>query len=668
MRKVILCFAAFVFGTGNGIFCKKKEDATIFGIDQTTLAMMWVLTNPKKCITPKTPTVPLTGLGFSVPPSPYRRSLSTPLSAGQTAPIAAASNYVPGEALVQFSSKHIPSAIKRKMKTVPGIKKKGGEAQLHRVTSTLYRIELDETAPVSETVERLKKTAGVSTAQPNYLYRIHQVPPNDANYSLQWGLKNTGQSFTGNLGNMTGTPGIDIAAETAWGLQPTCTGAVVAVLDSGVNYNHEDLATNMWNGSAVTCPNGQPCSRHGYDFVSNDIDPMDENGHGTHVAGIIGGVGNNLVGITGVCQSGVKLMAVRVLDGTGLGTTANLVQGIDFARTSGAHIMNASWGIAMTTPDALLEAAIQRAEQAGILFVAAAGNDGSNNDTTPVYPASYPVANIISVAALDPTGNLASFSNFGATSVDIAAPGVYIDATWPGITVGVVDSFQNGITEWSFSGWPFYWQPETLLYKGMPVAVMSDPSRYGTPYGPFWNATAYRCFNLTGFDSANIEFAMMADFENGIDGVYFLSNPSGLIPNRSNTTTLYGFTGSTNNTFRLFSVPVTQISSDYTFGFNIVTNGINHMDGMSITDFKLEALQLQTNRYHILSGTSMAAPFVSGVAAMLKANNSLCTYPKLESAIYSGAASLLSLNGKVSGRRFLKADGALTALGLLTCP
>jgi subtilisin family serine protease len=211
---------------------------------------------------------------------------------------------------------------------------------------------------------------------------------------------------------------------------------VVAVIDSGVDYEHPDLEDNMWTNSEEIAGNskdddgnGYVDDVYGYDWIDSDSDPMDDNSHGTHVAGIIGAVGDNSLGVTGVSPE-VSIMALRFMDADGNGTTSGVAQAITYAADNGADIINASF--AGTSSSVLMEEAIEYASDKGVLFVAAAGNSGEDNDATPSYPASYDIDNILAVAATDSDDELASFSNYGETSVDMAAPGVSILSTVPG--------------------------------------------------------------------------------------------------------------------------------------------------------------------------------------------------------------------------------------------
>ena len=252
--------------------------------------------------------------------------------------------------------------------------------------------------------------------EPNAVLSLDAVP-NDSLFGSLWGMSN-------------------IKAPEAWNISQGSDDVVVAVLDTGIDYNHPDLAANSWiNGDEIAESgqdndgNGYVDDRRGWDFYNNDSNPYDDHGHGTHCAGTIGAVGNNNLGVAGVSWR-VKLMPVKFLASNGAGTTFGAIAAIDYASENGADIINASFGGSFKS-DAM-EAAIARARDRGVLFVAAAGNSASNNDSKPQYPANYDVDNIISVAATDSSDKLTFFSNYGALTVDIAAPGLQILSTLPG--------------------------------------------------------------------------------------------------------------------------------------------------------------------------------------------------------------------------------------------
>jgi subtilisin family serine protease len=271
--------------------------------------------------------------------------------------------------------------------------------------------------------------------------------PNDPRFGEQIGANNSGQTPPG------GILDADIDAPEAWNLQTGSRNVVVAVLDSGIDYFHPDLAANIWTNpgeSGVLANNGIDDDQngltddvHGYDFVNNDGDPLDDNGHGTHVAGTIGAVGNNGVGVTGVAWQ-ASLMALKFLDQNNSGTASDAIKAFNYMTMMKTRLVNPvnivvsnnSWGFGGGVNVGLRQA-VQQAGDVGILTVAAAGNGnalgvGINNDETPFYPASFADDRVISVAASDENDLLAPFSNFGRTTVDIAAPGMGILSTEPG--------------------------------------------------------------------------------------------------------------------------------------------------------------------------------------------------------------------------------------------
>ena len=264
--------------------------------------------------------------------------------------------------------------------------------------------------------------------------------PNDTSFNDLWGLHNIGQGG--------GTVDADIDAPEAWCKQHGDRDIVVAVLDTGVDYTHSDLAPNIWTNLGEIPGNGVDDDHNnytddvqGYDFHNNDGDPDDDSsdGHGTHVAGTIGAVGNNNLGVIGVSPE-VSLMALKVLDANGDGFTTNAIEAIRYAVDNGANIINASFSHPPgTPPNPLFDVVLGIANSNNVLFVASAGSDTNNNDVTPIYPANYNRPNVISVAATDRDDNLAAFSNFGATTVDLGAPGVSIYSTLPGNAYGFMD-------------------------------------------------------------------------------------------------------------------------------------------------------------------------------------------------------------------------------------
>jgi subtilisin family serine protease len=334
---------------------------------------------------------------------------------------------VAGQYLIKFAPAMRSGTARSAARTNLGVK----VLQTHPLTGAQL-VETDAgKAFDDEYAKNLLASGAVDYIEPNYIVSANGAP-NDSRYSALWGLNNTGQ--TG------GTADIDIDAPEAWDLSTGNPEVVVGVVDTGVDYNHEDLAANMWHNPGEIPGNGIDDDGdgvvddvYGYNAINPAAPPLDDNGHGSHCSGTIGGVGNNSRGVVGVNWN-VKIMALKFLDSSGSGSTSDAISAIEYAvamknRGVNIKVLSNSWGGGGYSQ--ALQDAIAAAENAGILFVAAAGNDASDNDAVPAYPANYQLDNIISVAAIDHNGNLASFSNFGASSVDLAAPGVGIISSIP---------------------------------------------------------------------------------------------------------------------------------------------------------------------------------------------------------------------------------------------
>src|SRR5215217_547074 len=315
--------------------------------------------------------------------------------------------------------------------------------------SDVNLVDLPRDVGVREAVQRYEASSDVEYAEPNFKI-FPTVAPNDPSFNKLWGLNNTGQTI-----EQAGTADADADVPEAWNTATGTATTVVAVIDEGIDVSHPDLRNDIWKnpgempGNGVDDDgNGYVDDVYGYDFANDDAsvydpDPVNGSGdeHGTHVAGTIAAEGNNGIGVAGVNWR-AKVMALKFL-GPNSGSTLDAVEAINYAVTNGADISNNSWGY-VGSPSRSLQDAINRADNAGHLFVAAAGNGGTdgvgdNNDASSSntnYPSSYPNPNIISVAATDNRDTLASFSNFGATTVDLAAPGVNVASTLPGIRYG----------------------------------------------------------------------------------------------------------------------------------------------------------------------------------------------------------------------------------------
>lgn len=285
-------------------------------------------------------------------------------------------------------------------------------------------IELWGTTSPASTIAYLRMMPQVQYAEPDYV--VHRtVIPNDPSFGSLWGMHNTGQSG--------GKVDADIDGPEAWDTYTGDPNFVIADIDTGVDYNHPDLSANAWVNPGEVAGNGIDDDGNGFiddtrgwDFVNNDNNPIDDNNHGTHTAGTIGAVGNNGVGVVGVNWR-CKIMALKFLSASGSGSTSGAISCVNYARTMGVKISNNSWGGGGFS-QALFDA-INASKSVGHLFVAAAGNSNVNTDSSPHFPSSYNLDNIISVASIDRLDNRSSFSNYGAVSVDLGAPGSSILST-----------------------------------------------------------------------------------------------------------------------------------------------------------------------------------------------------------------------------------------------
>jgi subtilisin family serine protease len=311
-------------------------------------------------------------------------------------------------------------SIHKKYKSVPGLMSLRPTINIRNNNKKNPKVTSEQ---LIRLIKKMRQSGHFEYVEPDWIVSIKQTPI-DSSYTdgSLWGLKNTGQS--------SGEAGVDINAEPAWAINFGSPDIVVGVVDTGIRYTHQDLVGNMWinpdeipGNNIDDDNNGYIDDIHGINAINNDGDPMDDNDHGSHCAGTIAATANDSGRIVGVAY-GVKLMALKFLSAAGSGATSDAVECIDYAISEGVDVLSNSWGGGGSS--ATMLNIISAANDAGILFIAAAGNESSNTDSSANFPSNYEVENVISVAAIDRNGNLANFSNYGQTTVDIGAPGVDI--------------------------------------------------------------------------------------------------------------------------------------------------------------------------------------------------------------------------------------------------
>ncbi len=300
-----------------------------------------------------------------------------------------------------------------------------------------------ENLTLEEVIARYKADPNVEYVEPNFRYEIDKtkkksIIPNDPYFESLWGLSNVGQKIND---KPAGTAGVDINVLDAWDLTTGDDQMVIGIVDTGIDYSHLDISPNIWvneneipNNGIDDDNNGVIDDIHGYNAIDDSGDPMDDNDHGTHCAGTIGAAGDNGEGIVGVNWK-VKLMGLKFLSSDGSGSLNDALETINYTlemkkRGVNIRVLSNSWGGGSYSQ--ALHDAIKALNKEGILFVAAAGNSATNIDNYPHYPSSYQADNVLAVAAINNQDDLASFSNYGAKSVHIAAPGVDIYSTIPG--------------------------------------------------------------------------------------------------------------------------------------------------------------------------------------------------------------------------------------------
>ncbi|HSK14574.1 MAG TPA: S8 family serine peptidase [Gaiellaceae bacterium] len=557
--------------------------------------------------------------------------------------------FVPGELIVRFredvSAAGASSALQARGARGAGTLGAPG----------LRLVKLPRDASVTAEAAALERDPRVLYAEPNYIYELTALP-NDPLFGQLWGLHQASDR--------------DIDAPAAWNVTKGSAGVTVAVIDSGVAYGHPDLAPNMWVNSGEIPGNGIDDDGNGFvddvrgwDFVQNDATPLDYNGHGTHVAGTIGARGNNKTGVTGVNWS-VKMMALRAAGAGGNLPAAAIVNSVNYACMMGADVVNGSFGgpgFSATLRDAIKSVACQNT-----LFVFAAGNSGwnleTNTSTTNAYPCEYhrPAAagggdatNLICVAATNQNDVRASFSNYGATAVHLAAPGVGTLSSWPAYSdvAGTMDGMEGTNAEFNarwgnrmtVPGTPAWGRATEKKARGSYSLADSPGDDYANNMFNWIDRLVP--MSLSGRVGCRVAYQMWIDSEFEFDWFDIWASSTGANPwVRAGSWTGYS------NRF----VPITDDISAFDGGnvfFRLLFESDEifiDLDGVHIDDLHAECLALNGSAYEAISGTSMATPHVAGVAALYLAANPSFAPEDVKAAILGGVDPRPGLTGVVS--------------------
>ncbi len=596
--------------------------------------------------------------------------------------IAANNKFIENEVIVKFKA-NSGDTIKSF-----AVNQLGGSIREHLTADGHSLVRLKSGQSVEEAVESYSKLSGVEFAQPNYVYRATATTPNDTSYGQLWGLKNSGQTVVAAIDplyttNNPGSTGSDMDLESAWDITTDCTNTIVAVIDSGVNYNQQDLTGNMWDGSACVSDTGAALGscNSGFDYVDNDTSPLDLAGHGTHVAGTIAAVGNNSQGITGLCWT-AKIMAVRVLDTSGSGTTSNIIKGVNFALRNGAKVINMSLG-GSAFDTTFSNAIVTGGTTYDALFVVAAGNDGVDiktngtvtNDNS--YPCEYTASNLLCVAALDQSYSLATFSNkdtnatAASRTVDVGAPGTNIRSSWYGSDTVSSETFLTG---WTYTGAATSdWGRVTNLdcefsgLAGVP-ALVSPQDWCSFFYSGSKNTSVYKTFDFSGYNGATIGFYLFLDLPDTGDFFGINYKSSGGNPFSSGISLLHQSNVSTGGTFVNLSYDMKScLTSTCSFGFNLTTDSDATVSiGPAVIFMDVTGKTINNTTYNVINGTSMATPHVAGLATLLRSyNGSSFTYQDTLNAIVTAGDTPSSLS---STTKYGIAADARKALSYLTTP
>ncbi|WP_342433490.1 S8 family serine peptidase [Neobacillus sp. FSL H8-0543] len=614
------------------------------------------------------------------------------------------------ELIVKFKNTTSAAKLKTKhsLKTNQKLKSIGAEV-----------VKVAKGSSVSQLMKTLKADPSVLYVQPNYTYTRSGIL-NDPSFTKLWGLDNTGQVVNGR----PGVADVDIDYSEAIGAFTNVTNPqqmVVAVIDTGIDIHHPDLRDNIWVNPGEVANNGVDDDGNGYiddingwDFYHSDqtvFDPQDLDDHGTHVAGTIAAKSNNGIGITGIAAN-VKILPLKFLGPDGDGYTSDAILAIEYAESMGVKIANLSWS--GSEYDQALNDVI---DQTNMLFIAAAGNDGLNVDQQPEYPASFESTNIISVTAIDNSGNLADFSNYGYQNVDIAAPGVNILSTVPivleqGVAAEIFNPSQNYKAIFNGIGFEYFNATDRQAvfnkatnYLGLTssstiLLVQDDEADVGninylpvytsllTNAGLSYNVKTVSAYEngpdlatLTGYDAViwfsgnamgqenpNLTSEDLSSLEQFLKrgNTSLLLSGQDLLYRNEDTFFVTDTLALSINGEGESRAQVTGVKGTTYDGASYRVKSAPYVDYITSNNSAIAKVNLlfpgdtnYDNAYSYYQGTSMAAPHVTGVAALLAGKHPDWEPEKWKNTILATGDSLASLSAKVQTGKTLNAAKAL---------